>query len=96
MVSEYSRRKGFDHAFGIIDELAELGYPHHLRVVGRVHAWNAHVVVELRAAARHPERIELCGYVPDVVAAYQELDPNRPAASPVELFIEMARWRSVH
>jgi glyoxylase-like metal-dependent hydrolase (beta-lactamase superfamily II) len=38
-----------------------------------------------------PERLAA-----NVVAAYREFDPTRPAASPVELFIEMARWRAAH
>jgi alpha-1,3-rhamnosyl/mannosyltransferase len=71
VVSEYSRRKGFDRAFGVIDELADRGYPHHLKVVGRVHDWGRDEVLALRAGARHPERIELCGYVPDLVAMYR-------------------------
>jgi glyoxylase-like metal-dependent hydrolase (beta-lactamase superfamily II) len=32
----------------------------------------------------------------NVVAAYRELDPERPAATPLELFMEMARWRAAH
>jgi cyclase len=32
----------------------------------------------------------------NVVAAYRELDPDRPAATPLELFMEMARWRAAH
>ena len=38
-----------------------------------------------------PERLAA-----NVVAAYRELDPARPASSPVELFMEMARWRAAH
>jgi cyclase len=38
-----------------------------------------------------PERLAA-----NVVAAYREFDPARPAATPVELFIEMARWRAAH
>jgi glyoxylase-like metal-dependent hydrolase (beta-lactamase superfamily II) len=38
-----------------------------------------------------PERIAA-----NVVAAYRELDPSRPAAAPAELFVEMARWRAAH
>jgi cyclase len=38
-----------------------------------------------------PERIAA-----NVVAAYRELDPSRPPATPVELFVEMARWRAAH
>ncbi|MGI8751452.1 MAG: glycosyltransferase family 4 protein [Acidimicrobiales bacterium] len=71
MVGEYSRRKGFDRAFGVLDDLAERGYPHRLKVVGRVHDWGRAEVDALRSAARHPERIELCGFVPDLVGLYQ-------------------------
>jgi glyoxylase-like metal-dependent hydrolase (beta-lactamase superfamily II) len=38
-----------------------------------------------------PERIAA-----NVVAAYRELDPSRPASSPAELLMEMARWRAAH
>jgi glycosyltransferase involved in cell wall biosynthesis len=71
VVGEYSRRKGFDRAFAVIDELADRGYPHHLKVAGRVHDWGRDEVLALRAASRHPERIELCGFVPDLAAAYR-------------------------
>lgn len=71
VVGEYSRRKGLDRAFAVIDELADLGYPHRLMIVGPNYDHNRHELFASRAAARHPERIELCGFVPDVVAAYQ-------------------------
>lgn len=38
-----------------------------------------------------PERIAA-----NVVAAYRELDPTRPASTPAELVMEMARWHAVH
>jgi glyoxylase-like metal-dependent hydrolase (beta-lactamase superfamily II) len=38
-----------------------------------------------------PERLAA-----NVVAAYRELDPSRPAANPAELFVAMARWRAAH
>jgi glyoxylase-like metal-dependent hydrolase (beta-lactamase superfamily II) len=38
-----------------------------------------------------PERLAA-----NVVAAYRELDPSRPATTPAELFVEMARWRAAH
>jgi glyoxylase-like metal-dependent hydrolase (beta-lactamase superfamily II) len=38
-----------------------------------------------------PERLAV-----NVVSAYRELDPARPAATRVELFAEMARWRAAH
>lgn len=71
MVGQYSRRKGHDLAFAVVDALADRGHPHHLRVVGQDHGWAKGELEGLRLAARHPERIELCGYVPDLVVAYQ-------------------------
>ncbi len=38
-----------------------------------------------------PERLAA-----NVVAAYREIDPSRPAPGPAELFVEMARWRAAH
>jgi glyoxylase-like metal-dependent hydrolase (beta-lactamase superfamily II) len=38
-----------------------------------------------------PERIAA-----NVLAAYRELDPDRPRPTPAELFMEMARWRAAH
>lgn len=38
-----------------------------------------------------PERIAA-----NVIAAYGELDPSRPAPTAPELFMEMARWRAAH
>ena len=71
VVSEYSHRKGFAEAFSVIDDLADLGYPHRLLVAGRIHRWIADDLARLRAKARHPERIELLGLVPDLVPLYQ-------------------------
>jgi glycosyltransferase involved in cell wall biosynthesis len=71
MVSEYSRRKGFDRAFAVIDALAGAGYPHRLVVAGRVHPWARAELEALRHAARHPERIELLDEVLDIVPRYQ-------------------------
>jgi hypothetical protein len=38
-----------------------------------------------------PERVAA-----NVVAAYRELDPARPASTPAELIMEMARWHAAH
>jgi glycosyltransferase involved in cell wall biosynthesis len=70
-VSEYSRRKGFAEAFAVCDALADAGFPHRLKVAGRVHPWGRAELDALRGAARYPERIELLGFVPDLVALYQ-------------------------
>jgi alpha-1,3-rhamnosyl/mannosyltransferase len=71
VVSEYSVRKGFAEAFAVMDGLVDAGYPHRLVVAGRVHSWATQELAELHAAARHPERIELRGFVPDLVELYR-------------------------
>jgi glycosyltransferase involved in cell wall biosynthesis len=74
VVSEYQQRKGFDRAFAVIDELAEAGHPHTLKVAGRVNPWVEDELAALLAAARHPERIELLGFVDDLPGMYRGAD----------------------
>jgi glycosyltransferase involved in cell wall biosynthesis len=74
VVSEYQRRKGFDRAFAVIDQLADAGYAHTLKVAGRVNPWVEDELASLLAAARHPERIELLGFVDDLPALYRGAD----------------------
>jgi glycosyltransferase involved in cell wall biosynthesis len=71
VVSEYSKRKGFAEAFAVLDALADAGYPHHLVVSGQVHEDRAAELDTLRAAARHSDRIEIRGFVDDLVGLYQ-------------------------
>jgi glycosyltransferase involved in cell wall biosynthesis len=71
VVGQFSRRKGFAEAFAVIDDLVDAGYPHRLVVAGRIHPWADKELTALRAAARHPERIELRSEVPDLVPLYQ-------------------------
>jgi glycosyltransferase involved in cell wall biosynthesis len=74
MVGEYSRRKGYPEAFAAIGALAQLGYPHRLKVTGRVAPWVAAGLEELIRGAPEPARIELLGFVDDLVGAYQRAD----------------------
>ena len=71
VVSEYSARKGFAEAFAVIDSLADAGYPHRLLVAGRLQPWSRQALADLRATAKHPDRIEILGFVPDLIALYQ-------------------------
>lgn len=73
-VGEYGPHKGFAEAFAVADALAEAGLPHRLKMVGFLAPWFSPVVHGLLAKASHPERIDLAGYVDDVVAAYQHAD----------------------
>jgi glycosyltransferase involved in cell wall biosynthesis len=70
-VGEYSRRKGYPEAFAVSGGIADLGYPHVLRVCGRIAPWVRPSVEAVLAKAPRPDRIELVGYVDDLVSQYQ-------------------------
>jgi glycosyltransferase involved in cell wall biosynthesis len=72
VMGEYSRRKGFGEAFAVMDALADAGYPHRLVVGGRLRDESKDELFALRAAARHPDRIDIRGFVPDLVELYQQ------------------------
>jgi glycosyltransferase involved in cell wall biosynthesis len=71
MVGEYSRRKGYPEAFAVVAALTELGYPHRLRVTGRIAPWVRPAVEGVRTASPRPDRVDLLGFVDDLVAEYQ-------------------------
>ncbi len=71
VVNEFSRRKGFGEAFAVLDALVDAGFPHRLVVVGRIKDWGRDEFNTLLGAARHPERIEVREWVPDLVPIYQ-------------------------
>lgn len=71
LVSEYQRRKGFDRAFAVIDSLAEAGYPHLLKVAGRVNPWVEEELASMTAAISHPDRVQILGFVEDLPALYR-------------------------
>jgi glycosyltransferase involved in cell wall biosynthesis len=70
LVSQYDPRKGFAEAFDVIGRLAGQGFPHVLKVVGNLPPWLRPTVEALRAAAPRPDRIELLGYVEELVPMY--------------------------
>lgn len=70
LVSEYSRRKGYQEAFAVMGDLAQRGYPERLRVAGRIAPWLRSVVDSVVAASPAPDRVELLGFV-DPLAYYQ-------------------------
>jgi glycosyltransferase involved in cell wall biosynthesis len=73
-VGEYGPHKGFAEAFGVIDALAEAGLPHRLAMVGYLAPWYEPVVRALLSEARRPDRVDLIGYVHDLVDVYQRTD----------------------
>ncbi|MCU1430786.1 MAG: glycosyl transferase group 1 [Actinomycetia bacterium] len=73
-VGEYGPHKGFAEAFAVAGRLADAGLAHRLAMVGFLAPWYEPVVRDLLASAPHPERVDLLGYVDDVVASYQQAD----------------------
>ena len=71
VVGEPSARKGFADAFGVVAALADAGYPHVLRVAGRIAPWVRPEIERLVAQSRRPDRVELLGYVDDLPALYR-------------------------
>jgi glycosyltransferase involved in cell wall biosynthesis len=71
VVSEYSKRKGFEDAFAAAGHLAERGLPHRLRVAGRIPPHVRPELERLVAASPAPERIDLLGFVDDLPALYR-------------------------
>ena len=69
MVSGFGPHKGFAEAFDVIGRLADAGLAHELRVVGEYSATQMTRVEQLRAAARHPDRIRLEGRLDDLQLA---------------------------
>jgi glycosyltransferase involved in cell wall biosynthesis len=67
-VGEYGPWKGYVEAFGVAGALADAGYPHSLRVAGRMAPWVEPTVRQLVDAAPRPDRVDLVGYVgPDAL-----------------------------
>jgi glycosyltransferase involved in cell wall biosynthesis len=70
VVSAFGPHKGFDEAMEVAARLADAGYPHKLRIAGPDDDWWRRQLGDARANSRHPERVEIVGYVEDLVAAY--------------------------
>jgi glycosyltransferase involved in cell wall biosynthesis len=62
-VGEFGPTKGYPEAFEVIGRLAEAGYPHRLRVAGRIAPWVADDVAQLVARAPRPDVIDLLDHV---------------------------------
>jgi glycosyltransferase involved in cell wall biosynthesis len=73
-IGEYGPHKGFAEAFAVAAGIADAGLPHRLQMVGFLAPWHEPAVRELLAGARSPDRVDLLGYVDDIVATYQQAD----------------------
>jgi glycosyltransferase involved in cell wall biosynthesis len=71
VVSEYSARKRFADAFAVVGALADAGYPHRLKVAGRVQRQFRSEVDELVRLSPRPDRIDVLGFVDDLPELYR-------------------------
>jgi alpha-1,3-rhamnosyl/mannosyltransferase len=73
-VGEYGPHKGFAEAFAVAGAVAAAGLPHRLAMVGYLAPWYEPIVRNLLAASPRPDRVDLLGYVDDIVTTYQQAD----------------------
>ena len=73
-VGEFGPHKGFGEAFAVVHGLARRGLPHRLSMVGRLAPWYEPEVRALLDASEQPDRVDLLGFVDDIVATYQAAD----------------------
>ena len=66
LVGEYAPQKDWQAAFQVVSQLADRGYPHRLKVAGRIAPWLQAEVDQMRRAAGS-DSIDILGYVPDSV-----------------------------
>jgi alpha-1,3-rhamnosyl/mannosyltransferase len=71
-VSEFDPRKGHAEAFEVAAQLAERGFPHRLKVAGRISPATRTTLLATATAARRPDRVDLLDYVTDLPALYQQ------------------------
>jgi alpha-1,3-rhamnosyl/mannosyltransferase len=73
-VGEYGPHKGFAEVFAVAAGVAERGLPHRLGMVGHLAPWHEPAVRALLAASARPDRVDLLGFVDDLVVTYQRAD----------------------
>ena len=73
-VGELDPRKGHREALAVASALATLGYPHRLRIVGRIAPWVRAALERLVVESERPDRIDLVGYVDDLASEYDRSD----------------------
>lgn len=71
LVATWGPHKGFAQALAAADAIAEAGFPHRLLISGFQSSWSLDRIGEELARAKHPERVEVLGRVPDLVALYR-------------------------
>lgn len=70
-VGGWGPHKGFDELVATMDRVAASGFPHRLVIAGAQDSWMRARIEESASLAAHPDRIEIVGYVDDLVSLYQ-------------------------
>jgi glycosyltransferase involved in cell wall biosynthesis len=70
-VAAWGPHKGHAEAFATVAALADLGYPHVLRVAGPNDEWMRARVDDVLARADRPDRVEILDYVDDLADLYR-------------------------
>ena len=70
-VGSWGPHKGLQEALAVLDILAERGHPHRLAIVGQQDRWMAARVAELVGRAAHADRVDVLGWVDDLVSLYR-------------------------
>lgn len=71
VVSTWGPHKGMELAMEVLDALVERGHDVELRIAGDQLPYGHRAMADASAAAAHPARIRLAGWVPDLAAAYR-------------------------
>jgi len=70
-VGAWGPHKGLAEATAVVAGLADAGYPHRLVVAGAHDAWSRQQVEGVVARSARPDRVEIVGWVDDLVPLYQ-------------------------
>jgi len=70
-VGAWGPHKGFAEATAVVSALAEAGYPHRLVMAGAGDPWSFAQVRDVVSRAGRPDRIDVAGFVDDIVPLYQ-------------------------
>jgi glycosyltransferase involved in cell wall biosynthesis len=72
VVSAWGPHKGFSEAVAVLDRLVDRGVPHRMIIVGLRDKWSVENVRRIVNTGRHPNRVDIAGYVDDLGSLYRD------------------------